>query len=170
VLPFVIDGAHTGRHARWQADAFRISCAPRVAAMKRFLSSLGLVAILFFAANGPALADVSSLTLNSKVYLSDSKTSATATGTIVCPIGNSVDVTVVVVQSSGQVDGAATGSDTVICTGQVQDYSVTVPVAIGSSLKKGPAVAVFSAFDEGDPNDFTDDSSFPTQTQGVKIS
>jgi hypothetical protein len=46
---------------------------------------------------------------------------------------------------------------------------VTVHVAVGSSLKKGPAVAVFSAVDQGDPNLPGDETSFPTQTAGIKI-
>lgn len=137
--------------------------------MKRILSSLGLVAILFFAVNGTALGAVSSLSLDSKAYLSDSKTSAVATGTVICTAGNSADITVVVVQSSGKVDGAASGTQTVLCSGLVQAYSVTVHVAVGSSLKKGPAVAVFSAVDQGDPNVPGDETSFPTQTAGIKI-
>ena len=113
------------------------------------------------ALGGTASAAVSSLTLNSKATLSASKTSAVATGTIVCPSGTEARVTVVITQTSGRTETAAQGTTEVTCTGQVQSWSVTSNVVIGSAFKAGPATALFNACDT---------TCYPTQTKGIKLS
>lgn len=143
--------------------------------MKKVLLALalGFVAMVF---SGSASA-VSSLTVDSKATLSDSKTSVVATGTIVCPTGFFANVTVAVVQSSGQTDTHGFSSDDFICSGQVQSWSVVVNVFIGESYKNGPATALFSATscsaDPSIPPDDEDDEIFcttmPTSVEGIKI-
>jgi hypothetical protein len=113
--------------------------------------------------SGTASASVSSLTLDSKAQLSSSKTSAVATGTIVCTAGDSVDVTVAILQSSGKVSALSQGDATITCSGQVQAWAVTTNVITGSGLKDGPANAVSTAFDS------TDGTSFPVQAQGIHL-
>ena len=141
---------------------------------KVFLASaLGFVALLFA---GTALA-VSSLTIDGKATLSDSKTSVVATGTIVCPVGFFANVNVTVVQSSGQADTHGFGTDDFICSGQVQSWAVLVNVFIGEAYKPGPAIALFSANScSGDPTippDPDEDPIFctfiPTSVEGIKI-
>jgi hypothetical protein len=132
--------------------------------MKRLVVLTSTALVFGFALlGGTAWASVSSLTLDSKAQLSATKTQATATGTVVCTAGDSVDITVVILQSSGQVDAASQGTATITCTGQVQAWAVTTDVVIGSSFKKGPATAIFAA------TDTTDNTFFPTQTQGLKL-
>lgn len=131
--------------------------------MKRFFFILGVALTLSLASIGTASASVSSLTLNAKADLSASQTSAVATGTIICTSGDSVDVQVVIIQSSGKVDNAGAGDATVTCTGQVQTWAVVVNSVTAPTFKHGPANAILSAFDS------TDNTSFPTQAQGIKL-
>jgi hypothetical protein len=131
--------------------------------MKRVVVLIGLVLALSLALYGTASASVSSLTLDTKADLAASKTAVVVSGTIVCSGGDSVDVSVIITQSSGQVDAAGSGSATVTCSGTVQTWSATVQVVIGAAFKHGPATAIFSAFDN------TDSTFFPTQTRGLKL-
>jgi hypothetical protein len=142
--------------------------------IKVFLAlAAGLAAVAIV---GSALA-VSSLSLDDKATLSDSKTSVTATGTIVCPVGFFATVNVTVVQSSGQADTHGFGSDDFTCSGQVQTWSVVVNVFIGEAYKSGPAIGLFSASScTGDPSIPPDDeddpvvcTAFPASVQGIKI-
>ena len=107
---------------------------------------------------------MSSLTLDSKARLSASKTSAVATGTIVCTAGNEVEVVVVITQTSGRTETAGQGRQTLTCTGAVQTWAVTTNVVIGTAFKPGPANALFAAFDR------TSNDNHPTQTRGIKLS
>jgi hypothetical protein len=132
--------------------------------MKRCFVLFALVMTVMLALTGTASASTSLLNLDSRAILSDTKTSGIATGSIVCTAGNEVSISVVLLQSSGKVDTAAQGFQTLTCTGAVQTFAVTTDVVLGNPLlKKGPATTIFSA------SDSTDGTSFPTQVQGVKI-
>src|SRR5712691_711732 len=98
--------------------------------MKRLIVLASMALTLTVALSGTASASVSSLTLDSKAQLSATKTQAVATGTIVCNAGDSVDISVIIQQSSGKVDAASTGDATVTCTGQVQAWAVTTSVVL----------------------------------------
>jgi hypothetical protein len=130
--------------------------------MKRLLLLLALVVTLGIASFSPVSATVASVTLDPKADLSDSRISAVATGTIVCDAGMSVDITVIIIQSSGKTDSTGTGTGTEICTGQVQTWSATVNVLLGAEFKHGPAVALFAATTE-------DGESSATLSQGIKL-
>ena len=131
--------------------------------MKRLIVLAGAIAVLASVSGGTASASVASLTLDSKAQLSATKTQAAATGTIVCTAGDSIDVTVAILQSSGKTSALAQGTATITCSGQVQAWAVTTSVIVGSSLKNGPANAVFTAFDS------TDGTSFPVEAQGIHL-
>lgn len=131
--------------------------------MKRLMVLIGMVLTLSLALYGTATASVSSLTLNQKADLAASKTAVVVSGTIVCAAGDSANISVVITQSSGQVDAAGSGDATVVCSGTVQSWSATVQVVIGAAFKHGPATAIFSAFDT------TDGTFFSTQTRGIKL-
>lgn len=132
--------------------------------MKRLVVLTGMVLALGLAVPGTASASASSLTLDPKADLSAGKTSAVATGTIVCTAGDEVLVEVEVLQSSGKLDAAGVGSATIfVCSGQVQTWAATVDVVVGAAFKHGPATALFLAVDT------TDGAQTPTQTQGIKL-
>lgn len=130
--------------------------------MKRLLLLFAIVATLGVASVSPALATVASITLDPKADLSDTKISVVATGTIVCDAGMSVDITVIIIQSSGKTDSTGTGIGTEACTGQVQTWSATVNVLLGTGFKHGPAVALFGATTD-------DGESSATLSQGIKL-
>jgi hypothetical protein len=129
--------------------------------VKRALLLVALVLTLTLALHGTASAAVMSLTLAAKAQLSASKTSAVATGTIVCPEGSTAKVTVVITQTSGRTETASQGTTEVTCTGAVQTWAVTSNVVIGAAFKAGPATALFNACDP---------TCYPTQTKGIKLS
>lgn len=131
--------------------------------MKKPVFLLSAVLIAGGVAAGPASASVFSITADTSVSLSATKTSVTVTGTIVCTAGNEVNVVMNVLQNSGSVDTVSGGSAIITCTGQVQTWSATANVLIGSTHKKGPATLLFAGFDQ------TDGTSSQTVTQGVKI-
>jgi hypothetical protein len=131
--------------------------------VKRLLVLFGLVMMLGLVVAMPAAAFVNIPTLNPKATLSASGTSAVVSGTITCTAGDEVGIDIIIQQASGQVNAAGQGQATITCNGQVQNWSATVDVLIGSSFKKGPAVVLFSASDNTDGNDT------PALTQGIKL-
>ncbi len=132
---------------------------------KRMTLLVALVLTLTLALHGTASAAVSSLTLDAKARLL-SKTSAVATGTIVCPLGNEATVRVVITQASGRTESAGQGETTITCTGAVKTWAVTTNVVIGTAFKSGPAIAIFNASDRGE---YGGDTYYPTQTQGITL-
>ena len=113
--------------------------------MKRLLLACGIALAFGAVLTGTALA-ISS-TINSKAQLSADKTSAFASGTIICSAGSTASVTVIITQSSGKTDTTGSGnSDDITCTGMVQPWTATVPVNLsGEAFKSGPAVVLYQA-------------------------
>jgi hypothetical protein len=130
--------------------------------MKKLILTLAAVVMATGLFASGAHAFISGLTLDAKASLDATKTSVVATGTVVCSSGDDVDVSVVIVQSSGKVNAAGTGFGTFTCTGTLQTYSVVVNLIVGTQFKNGPATALFGAFDS------SGDSTM-TFTQGVHL-
>jgi hypothetical protein len=131
--------------------------------MKRRLFALSVVVALGIGLAVTLSASVSSLTVDAHGTLAASKISVTSTGTIVCTSGDSVDVTVVILQTSGKVQVAATGDTTVSCNGDVQAWAVVSDVVVGSNLKAGPAIVLAQTFDS------TDSSQGQIVTQRIQL-
>lgn len=112
---------------------------------------------------GSASAVVAAIDGDDTVILSDTKTSATASGTVVCTAGNQVNIQVNVIQTSAGVDAVSLGSSDITCTGQVQTWSVTTNIVIGSRFKRGPATLGFAGFD------LTDNTSSQSIFMGAKL-
>jgi hypothetical protein len=130
--------------------------------MKKLIVAFVAVVVAAGVFASGAGAFISNLTLDSQASLGATKTSVVATGTVICSSGDDVDVSVVIIQSSGKVDAAGSGFGTFTCTGTLQTYSVVVNLIVGTQFKNGPATALFGAFD-------TSGDSTMTFTQGVHL-
>lgn len=131
--------------------------------MKRAKTLMALVLGLSLAPYATALASIDSLTADGKATLADSAVSAALTGTIVCTIGDEVNINAVIVQDSGKIMAGAVGDATITCSGQLQHWALTANLLIGSKLKHGPSTVILNA------SDVSDATSFPTQVQRLKL-
>ena len=131
--------------------------------MKRLISVVALVLVFSITLFGTASAAVNSISLDDRGDLSASKTAIVVSGTINCTVGHDVNIQVIITQSSGKVDATGTGTVDIVCSGLIQTWSATVNVLIGEAFKKGPAIALFGAFDN------TDGNNSQTFSQGIKI-
>lgn len=130
--------------------------------MKRFsLFSTALVASALMVA--PAHASVDSISAETSGKLSDTRISVVVTGTVVCSDGNEVEVAANVVQTSGGTNTVAAGSTMIVCTGQVQTWSLSADILVGAAFKNGPATMLFAGFD------VTDGTGSEIHVQPIKL-
>ena len=110
------------------------------------VSMLGLV--LMLVAASPALAGISNFATDRDATLSPGGLQMSVTGTVKCPINESVFMTVQIVQfEHGQLVASAfgnTATGSIACTGDVQPWEVTAISNI--PMHPGPASASATAF------------------------
>jgi hypothetical protein len=104
--------------------------------------------LTMLASTSNASAEVTSFSVNSRAALQLGGTVAVVTGSMECTAGDAVIVTVMIVQTKGQLftEGIA-GSGFVTCTGGQQLWTVFVPVFIGGAFKHGKASSFSYALD-----------------------
>ena len=130
--------------------------------MKKQLVVLGVVVAMATAFVVTISATITSTTADKTGTLSAGGTSVTVTGTLVCTDGNLASITAYVFQTSGKTEAiaAAAGPD-ITCTGEIQTWSLSLPVLVGTGLKKGPATFFGAA---NDP-----DGSGPIMIQRIQL-
>ncbi len=108
------------------------------------VSLLGLV--LTLVAASPAFAGISDFAINRNATLSPGGLLVTMTGTVMCPVGETVFINVSVVQiEHGQLVANAGGSTFFFCSGAVDPWTVTgspiIPMHPGSASASASAFA-----------------------------
>jgi hypothetical protein len=95
-----------------------------------------------------ASAEVTGFSVNGRASLQLGGTVAVVTGFVECTTGDAVIVSVMVVQTKGQLftEGIA-GSGFLTCSGGLQPWTVAVPVLIGGAFKPGKASSLSTALD-----------------------
>ena len=110
--------------------------------MSRVLKGLLIMAVLLVAAS-VANAQPTSISVDSKAQITADGTAVNVTGFIVCPSGETFDVTAIVLQNHAGTSTTAAGSSPgeTDCAGIPQGYSVlaTVLLPANGQLKPGPA-------------------------------
>src|SRR5439155_18323861 len=109
--------------------------------------SLGFGALVL--TSRAAMAQVEFIGVNSKATLTDNKTVATVTGSIVCGSGDTFEISSVIQQNHAGTNVAGSGNtESVPCTGSPQPFAVQVQVVSppNDTFQKGPASAIVSAF------------------------
>jgi hypothetical protein len=122
-----------------------------------------LCALLLAAATTQSLrADVDFLAVDGTAHLSSGDTVAVVTGSVLCTAGDTLGVSVALVQTRGQTSLVGSGNvGGIACLGVRQFFAVPVDILIplDGTFKKGPSSAVVSAFTSdgmGGFDNFTD--------------
>jgi hypothetical protein len=110
-----------------------------------------LPVIALLATASVALATTSSLTINPNGTVSPAGFQATATGTVTCTTGDTVDISVLVRQGVGVHSQAGQNNVMGTCSGGTDSWTVTVfGQNPGAVFKRGKADVIAQAFDETD--------------------
>ena len=119
----------------------------------RFAAVSVLSLVLMLAVASPAFAGISDFAINRDVTLPPGDLQVTVTGTVMCPLGESVFISVTVVQiEHGQLVANTTPSTSFFCSGALDTWTVTGTVGI--PMHPGPASASAFAFGFAPPFTF----------------
>jgi hypothetical protein len=108
---------------------------------------LVLAAFVALVVTAGALATIGALTYDKTAHLTVSKTNATVTGLIQCDVVPDVQASIFVniIQGKGRQLVIASGQTTVLCTGQVEQWTVVVSTSQGQTFSSGSASVFVSA-------------------------
>jgi hypothetical protein len=123
----------------------------------RFAFALSTLVLVAFAAQ-PLRASISAIAIDGRAHLS-TDTTAVVTGTILCSMGDTLDIGVSITQTRGKSSIIGNGNVSgIACTGAPQSFAVPVDalLPLNASYNKGPAFGIVSAFTSDGMGNFDD--------------